>query len=190
MAGCWMSRGSTTFPGFGKVQNRMGRLINDLLNLSRITTLADFTLEPVNLSLLAERIAAERKAEVPQRQVDFQIEADLIAQGDRQLLKIILENLVSNALKFTGPRAQAVIQIGQLTQDGGPVYFVRDNGAGFNMQYANKLFGPFQRLHSEKEFPGSGIGLATVQRIIRRHGGRVWAESVEGQGATFYFTLA
>ena len=172
-----------------EASRRMNQLINDLLDLSRVTR-ADFTRQRVDLSALANSIAAELKAQSPQRQVEFEITVDLIVQGDASLLKIVLENLLNNAYKFTSRREQASIQVGRVEQDGQWIYFVRDNGAGFDMDYANKLFGAFQRLHSEKEFPGTGIGLATVQRIIHRHGGRVWAEGAVDQGATFYFTIA
>jgi light-regulated signal transduction histidine kinase (bacteriophytochrome) len=114
----------------------------------------------------------------------------LTVQGDEHLLRAALENLLNNAWKFTGKRSQARIEFGVLEQDGQPIYFVRDNGVGFNMAYADKLFNTFQRLHSATEFPGSGIGLATVRRIIQRHGGRIWAESSAEQGTTFYFTLS
>ena len=156
--------------------------------MSRVTR-ADFTRQRVDLSALANSITAELKAQSPSRQVEFQIAANMLVQGDGNLLKIVLENLLNNAFKFTSRREQALIQVGRVEQDGQWIYFVRDNGAGFHMDYANKLFGAFQRLHSEKEFPGTGIGLATVQRIIHRHGGRVWAEGVVGHGATFYFQL-
>jgi light-regulated signal transduction histidine kinase (bacteriophytochrome) len=174
-----------------RIQNasqRMGQLIHDLLNLSRISR-AEFIRQEVDLSVLANAIMAELNALSPQRQVEFELPAQMIVQGDANLLKIALENLLNNALKFTSQRELAVIQVGMLAQDGDPIYFVRDNGAGFDMTYANKLFGPFQRLHNENEFPGTGIGLATVQRIVQRHGGRVWAEGAVEQGATFYFTL-
>jgi light-regulated signal transduction histidine kinase (bacteriophytochrome) len=125
----------------------------------------------------------------PNHVVDVEIERGMTANGDPHLLKVVLDNLVGNAWKYSGKRAQARIEVGRLTQNGRVAYFVRDNGAGFDMTYAHKLFGVFQRLHGTSEFPGTGIGLATVQRIIRRHGGQVWAEGTVGQGATFYFTL-
>lgn len=172
-----------------EASEHMGQLINDLLNLSRIGR-AVFTRQQVDLSGLANKIVAELKAQFPHRRVDFEIAANLIVQGDENLLKIAMENLLNNACKFTSQREQAIIQVGSVEQDGERIFFVRDNGAGFNMEYANKLFIAFQRLHSEREFPGTGIGLATVQRIIRRHGGRVWAEGEIDKGATFYFTVA
>jgi signal transduction histidine kinase len=124
-----------------------------------------------------------------QRQVTVVINPNMRVEGDINLVKIVLENLLSNAVKFTGKCEQAVIQVGMLEQSGERIFFVRDNGAGFNMEYASKLFAPFQRLHGVEEFPGSGIGLSIVQRIITRHGGRIWPESKLGQGTTFYFTL-
>jgi len=167
---------------------RMGQLIEDLLDLSRITRRA-LSRERVNLSDLALEIASELRAEHPQRQVEFAIAPDLAAVGDRHLLRIALQNLAANAWKFTGKCQCARIEFGVRQQDGERVYFVRDNGVGFDMAYADKLFTPFQRLHGAQEFPGTGIGLATVQRIVIRHGGRVWAEAAVGKGATFSFTL-
>jgi light-regulated signal transduction histidine kinase (bacteriophytochrome) len=121
--------------------------------------------------------------------VTFIIHEDVVGSGDASLLRIALENLLANAWKFTGPRDEARIEFGALQGDKEPVYFVRDNGAGFDMRHKNKLFGAFQRLHSQTEFEGSGIGLATVSRIVHRHGGRIWAESDVGHGATFFFSL-
>ncbi|OUL33298.1 histidine kinase [Nostoc sp. T09] len=168
---------------------RMGQLIDDLLNLSRLMR-SEMQLEPVDLSLLAKVIYAELQESQPERQVDCVIEPGLIAQGDSRLLQMMLTNLLDNAWKFTSKHTQAKIEFGTMSQESGiPIYFVRDDGAGFDMAYANKLFGPFQRLHRIDEFPGTGIGLAIVQRIVHRHGGRVWAEGVVEQGATFYFTL-
>jgi len=171
-----------------EASRRMGQLINDLLSLSRVTR-ADFTRMQVDLSVMAKEIADDLKTQDPQRNVEFIISPGLIAQGDSNLLKIVFENLLNNAVKFTGTVEQAHIQVGAVEMDGERVYFVRDNGVGFDMEYAGKLFAPFQRLHSMQEFPGTGIGLVTVQRIIYRHGGRIWPEAVVNQGATFYFTL-
>ncbi len=167
---------------------RMAQLIDDLLGLSRVTR-ADFRRERVDLSALAETVAAELKRTAPRREVEFVITPGISVDGDMRLLQVVLENLVGNAWKYTGKCARARIEFGVSRQDGKVSYYVRDNGAGFDMAYANKLFGAFQRLHSSGEFEGTGIGLATVQRIVHRHGGRVWAEGAVGQGATFYFTL-
>jgi light-regulated signal transduction histidine kinase (bacteriophytochrome) len=166
---------------------RMGQLIDDLLHLSRVTR-SDMYRQKVDLSALARKIAAQLQESQPERQVEFDITPDLVVNGDARLLRVLLENLIGNAFKFTGKRARARIKFGRTISDGVLVYFVQDNGAGFDMAYAGKLFGAFQRLHPEAEFEGTGIGLATVQRIINRHGGRIWAEGQEGKGATFYFT--
>lgn len=168
---------------------RMGGLIDELLKLSRLSR-SEMRKEPVDLSALAQEIAAELQQTQPERQVEFVISEGLATVGDRQLLRVALGNLLGNAWKFTSKRQQARIEF-SITQNGDKkAYFVRDNGAGFDMTYAKKLFGAFQRLHDTTEFPGTGIGLATVQRIIHRHGGSVWAEGTMGKGATFYFTLS
>ncbi len=167
---------------------RMAQLIDDLLSLSRVTR-AEIRREEVDLSAMAHSIAEELRRTEPEREVEFAISPGLLARGDARLLHVVLQNLLSNAWKFTRKKAQARIELGVTEDNGRPVYFVRDNGAGFDMAYADKLFGAFQRLHSAREFEGTGIGLATVQRIIHRHGGRVWAEAAVGKGATFYFTL-
>jgi light-regulated signal transduction histidine kinase (bacteriophytochrome) len=168
---------------------RMGHLIDDMLNLSRVTR-SEMYLQPVDLSLLASGICTELQQTQPERQVEFIIQTGLLAQGDSHLVGLLLENLLNNAWKFTSQHPRAQIELGTCKSESGmPVYFVRDDGAGFDMAYVNKLFGPFQRLHSMNEFPGNGIGLATVQRIVHRHGGQVWAEGSLEHGATFYFTL-
>jgi PAS domain S-box-containing protein len=167
---------------------RMGQLIDDLLNLSRVTR-SEMHRESVDLSAIAQMIATELQEAQPERQVEFQIVMGLVANGDSRLLRIVLENLLGNAWKFTGKHSRARIEFGRYSHDGVHTYFVRDDGAGFDMAYTDKLFGAFQRLHGAKEFQGTGIGLATVQRIIHRHSGRVWAEAAVEQGATFYFTL-
>lgn len=167
---------------------RMGALIDDLLQLSRVTR-AEITYTPVNLSRLTRSIAARMQELYPGRRIQFTIEDGLIVEGDSQLLDIAMTNLLDNASKFTAPRPEAIIEFGKNNSDGKTVYFVRDNGVGFDMQYASKMFGAFQRMHKISDFPGTGIGLATVQRIIRRHSGEVWAEAEVGRGATFYFTL-
>ncbi len=166
----------------------MDQLIDDLLQLSRITR-GDIQQEQVNLSALATAVAAELQEAEPQRQVEFLITDGLVADGDPRLLRVVMENLLSNAWKFTSQQPCGIIEVGKAEQDGQQVYFVRDNGTGFDMAYADKLFSAFQRLHSDAEFEGNGIGLATVQRIIHRHGGRIWGEGEVGQGATFYFAV-
>lgn len=168
--------------------HRMGQLIDDLLNLSRITR-SKMNKKTVDLSTLAKTIAAELWEKYPGRQVEFVIADGLIVYGDSQLLKIALDNLLNNAWKFTQKRLRAKIEFGTTRYKENTAFFIRDNGVGFDMAYSNKLFGAFQHLHSATEFEGTGIGLATVQRIIHRHGGRIWAEGVVNQGAIFYFTL-
>lgn len=167
---------------------RMGHLIDDLLMLSRITR-SEMHRQPVDLSALAAMVADNLQKTEPQRRVRWSIASRLTAQGDPRLLQIVLENLLGNAWKFTGKQPAPRIEFGVMERHGARAFFVRDNGAGFDMTYAGKLFGAFQRLHAAADFPGTGIGLATVQRIIRRHGGQIEAEGVTGRGATFYFTL-
>jgi len=167
---------------------RMSRMIDDLLKLSRIAR-GEVERDEVNLSNLAESVIFGLQQTDSKRLVKFIIAPGMQAMGDLKLLRIALENLLGNAWKFTANTQQPVIEFGLAEDKGKKTYFVRDNGAGFNMEYASKLFHPFQRLHSASEFAGTGIGLASVQRIITRHGGRVWAEGVVGKGATFYFTL-
>jgi len=168
---------------------RMGQLIDDLLVLSRVTR-GEMHRERVDLSGLAQATAEELRKEGPERTAEFIIADGLVANGDEQLLRVVLANLLGNAWKFTSKHEKARIEFAAARQQSGePAYFVRDDGAGFDMAYVDKLFGPFQRLHAMHEFPGSGVGLASVQRIIRRHGGRVWAEAEVEHGATFYFTL-
>lgn len=168
---------------------RMGNLIDDLLNLAQVTR-SEMKLEPVNLSLLASSICTELQQSQPERSVEFIVQPELMARGDARLLQILLINLLNNAWKFSANNPHAQVEFGILSAETNPpVYFVRDNGTGFDMAFANKLFGPFQRLHSATEFQGNGIGLATVQRITHRHGGKVWAEGILDEGATFYFTL-
>jgi light-regulated signal transduction histidine kinase (bacteriophytochrome) len=166
----------------------MGQLIDDILNLSRITR-AEVHLNKVDLSELANEVVDDLKRLNPERRVYFIINSQLEGYGDRNLLKLVLQNLLGNAFKFTGKQPEARIEFGTTYCNGEMAYFVRDNGVGFDMAYANKLFKPFQRLHRPEEFSGTGIGLASVQRIISRLGGRVWAEGKEGRGAVFYFTL-
>jgi signal transduction histidine kinase len=167
---------------------RMGQLIDDLLNLSRITR-GTFDQQPVHLSELAEDIVADLRADHPRRQVECLIGPGLTTTGDPGLLRVALQNLLSNAWKFTATRQVARIEFGLDNRDGERAYFVRDNGVGFDMNYAELIFTPFHRLHGEREFPGTGIGLALVQRVVNRHGGRIWAEAAVKEGATLFFTL-
>ena len=167
---------------------RMGALIDDMLLLSRLTR-DEMKLENVDVTALARGVVDELRAREPQRSVEFESNGATPAKGDARLVRIALTNLLGNSWKFTRVRKPAHISFGGETRDGESVFFVKDDGVGFDMRYADKLFGAFQRLHSTTEFEGTGIGLATVQRIVHRHGGRVWAESVVGKGTTFYFTL-
>ncbi|HEY6837788.1 MAG TPA: ATP-binding protein [Geobacteraceae bacterium] len=166
----------------------MDRLIGDMMVLSRITR-TDISREAVDLSETARRIASVLMLTAPDRRAEFIVCPDLVAEGDPQLLRVLLDNLLGNAWKYTGMVSDAHIEFGAVARDGEQVFFVRDNGAGFAMKDADLLFRPFQRLPNARVFPGTGIGLATVQRIIHRHGGRVWGEGAEGKGATFFFTL-
>ncbi len=167
----------------------MDTLIDGLLRLSRLSR-GEIRPQATNLSTMVHTIGAELHDADPTRQVELVVAEDIMANGDRALLRIVLENLLSNAWKFTSHRATARIEFGAKQQsDGLLAYFVADNGAGFDMKYADTLFGPFQRFHNPNEFPGTGIGLASVQRIVHRHRGRIWAQSTVGQGTTFYFTL-
>jgi len=167
---------------------RMGTLIDDLLKLARVTR-AEMRTEVVDLSGMARDIAAELQRATPERQVEFAIAPGLKARGDARLLRVALDNLLRNSWKYTAKQPGPRVEFGSVEANGGQAFMVRDNGAGFDMKYADKLFGVFQRLHSAAEFEGTGVGLATVRRIINRHGGRIWAEGAVDQGATFYFTL-
>ncbi|HKV03714.1 MAG TPA: ATP-binding protein [Candidatus Acidoferrales bacterium] len=167
---------------------QMGVLIDALLTLSRVAR-AEILRQSVDLTALAASIAGDLKTTQPERRVEFVIAQGLEAEGDPRLLRAVLENLLSNAWKFTSAHAHARIEFGRTDHDGRPAFHVRDDGAGFDPAYADRLFGAFQRLHSTSQFAGTGVGLATVQRIIHRHGGRIWAEGAVEQGATFYFTL-
>jgi signal transduction histidine kinase len=167
---------------------RMGVLIDDLLDLSRLGR-AEIRREEVDVSLLARTVAGGLGQDGRQWRLDWRIQDGLSARADPRLLRVVLENLLGNAFKYTSKNARARIEVGMSEMGGTRVWYVRDDGAGFDMQYAGKLFSPFQRLHSAKEFPGTGIGLATVQRVVHRHGGRIWAESAPGAGAAFMFTL-
>jgi light-regulated signal transduction histidine kinase (bacteriophytochrome) len=167
---------------------RMAQLIDDLLNLSGVSR-ATIERQIINLSSLAHNVVRDLQQAHRERIVEIAITPDLVGRGDQRLMRIVLENLINNAWKFTSKQEYARIEFGVQDVDHQRIYFVRDNGAGFDMNYANKLFGTFQRLHANSEFPGIGIGLAIVQRIIHRHRGHVWAEGTTGKGATFYFTL-
>jgi light-regulated signal transduction histidine kinase (bacteriophytochrome) len=145
--------------------------------------------EDIDLSALATTVIGDLTKAQPPRDIEVQIAAGLVGRGDAHLLRVLLENLLGNAWKFTGRQTAARVEFGARREGDRLVYYVRDNGVGFDMTYAHKLFGAFQRLHAATEFPGTGIGLATVERIVHRHGGRVWAHSEIGQGATFFFTL-
>ena len=167
---------------------RMGQLIEDLLELSRLSR-SELKREHVNLSATAETIFQELRKAEPERCVESLVTPNLTAFGDSHLLRIALQNLIQNSWKFTRHRPQAKIEFGASVEGGSPGFYIKDNGTGFNMEYAGKLFQPFQRLHDAKEYPGTGIGLALVQRIIRRHAGSIRVEAEENQGATFFFTI-
>ncbi|CAG1019845.1 Phytochrome-like protein cph1 [Burkholderiaceae bacterium] len=168
---------------------RMNSMIDALLALSQLST-QPLARQPVNLSQLAHYIADDLRRQSPQRQVKFFIEPDLQVQGDPTLLRVVLENLLGNAWKYTGKCRDPQIWFGRDAQQPGPSFAVRDNGAGFDMRFADRLFGVFQRLHSATDFQGTGVGLASVRRIVRRHGGDIWAEAEVDRGASFHFTLA
>jgi light-regulated signal transduction histidine kinase (bacteriophytochrome) len=166
----------------------MNELINRLLNFSQ-TACKEIKKEKVDLSSIAQRIATNLKLKDPERKADLKVQKKLVVKGDRYLLQEVLENLIGNAWKYTGMQETAVIEFGATENEGKTACFVRDNGIGFDSAQAAKLFVPFQTLHSRDEFKGNGVGLATVKRIIQRHGGQVWAKGEIGKGATFYFTL-
>ena len=167
---------------------RMGQLIEDLLNLSRISRL-EILWREVDLSALAGQVAQDLQQRDPEHKVSVSIWDNITVHADQRLLRVALENLLGNAWKFSSKTQEPRIEVGMLQEGERRVIFVRDNGAGFDMAYADKLFGAFQRLHGVHEFPGTGIGLATVQRIVSRHGGRIWCQAAPGKGATFFFTL-
>jgi light-regulated signal transduction histidine kinase (bacteriophytochrome) len=167
---------------------RMGQLIDDMLKLSRLTR-GELLQQSIDLTALAHEVVEELKKSDAGRSVDVVIAHGLTATGDARLVRVVLVNLFGNAWKFTGPQAGPRIEMGQVQVDGQQAFFIKDNGVGFDPQHAGKLFGAFQRLHTASEFPGTGVGLATVQRIVHRHGGRIWAESAVGKGATFFFTM-
>jgi two-component system sensor histidine kinase/response regulator len=167
---------------------KMGRMIDALLNLARLDR-HSMVLEMTSLNSLVDIVVQDLKPEIGEREIEWRVGSLSSVKCDPGLLQQVFANLLSNAVKYTCRRERTVIEIGQSTVDGQTVFFVRDNGAGFNLKYANTLFQAFQRLHTDREFEGTGVGLATVQRIIRKHGGRVWAEAEQDKGATFYFTL-
>jgi signal transduction histidine kinase len=168
--------------------NNMSAMINDMLELSKVSRL-EIRKEKIDLYVLSATIITEIRLNDPQREVEVIIEKNMTAGADKKLLTLALTNLLKNGWKFTSKTPHPRIEIGVTEQGGTMVFFVRDNGAGFNMTHVKKLFGAFQRLHSEADFPGTGIGLAIVKRVIEKHGGRVWAQSEPGKGATFFFTL-
>jgi len=166
----------------------MGRLVDDLLSLSKIG-LQELSLEPTPLDSLLRQAMDELTLECSGREIEWRIGELFSAECDPGLMKRVFANLLSNAVKYTGKRDHAMIEVGLTMQNGERVIFVRDNGVGFEMRYVGKLFGVFQRLHKARDFEGTGVGLAIVQRIIRKHGGRIWAQAELNQGATFFFTL-
>jgi PAS domain S-box-containing protein len=168
--------------------NHMGQLIDDLLKLSRLSR-KELRLEPVNLSQMAKDILHDLQAQEPQRQVEIHIQEGMCIQADIGLIRVALYNLLTNAWKFTGKKEKSVIEFGVTQMNDARTFYIRDNGVGFDMKYADMMFGAFQRLHDAREFSGIGVGLATVQRIVHRHGGKIWAEATVNQGATFYFSL-
>ena len=171
-----------------RAAQRMAALIDDLLSLSTVSR-SDLKLMNVDLTAIARDIATTLKERAPERAVDFIAAEGIKVSGDPGLLRIALENLLGNSWKFTAGKPSALIEFGQLERAGEIVFYVRDNGAGFDMTYAGRLFGAFERLHEAKDFPGTGIGLAIVERVLTKHGGRIWAEAEAGKGATFYFSL-
>lgn len=185
LEGSLSERDSDYFNRVRKAAQNMSKLIDDLLTLARVTR-ADVKLASLNLSRLATTVAERLMENQPERDITLQIEPDIKVLADPALLQVAIENLLGNAFKFTSTEENALIEIGSMTQDGETVIFVRDNGVGFDMSYADKLFTPFQRLHSASEFPGTGVGLASIKRVMSKLGGRIWAESSVGEGATFY----
>jgi signal transduction histidine kinase len=171
-----------------EASQRMAELIDDLLDLSRINQ-SQMVRQEVDFSHLAAECASRISERYPGRQVTLLIEPGMTLQGDLRLLRIAMDNLLDNAWKYTAPAAHAAVDVGSVTVNGERCFYVRDNGVGFDMAYAGKLFGPFQRMHSDAQFPGTGIGLVTVQRILSRHGGRVWADAAPNRGTTMTFTL-
>jgi light-regulated signal transduction histidine kinase (bacteriophytochrome) len=167
---------------------QMGELIDDLLKLSRVTRL-EMQYNEVDLTGIAKALVTQLSEVNPGRQFDLKIENGLSVPGDESMLQIALTNLLENAFKFTGPKPLSHIEFGRLNANGSPAFYIRDNGVGFNQENSKNIFGAFQRMHKQSDFPGTGIGLAIVDRVISRHGGHIWAESKPGEGATFYFTI-
>jgi light-regulated signal transduction histidine kinase (bacteriophytochrome) len=166
----------------------MGQLIDDLLKLSRISR-TQLIREPVDLSAMATRVAERLMSQVPDQKTTCHIAPNLHVKGEPNLIEVVLTNLFSNAFKFTSRTENPVVEFGETIIDNENTLFIRDNGVGFNLELATNLFGAFQRMHKQSEFPGTGIGLATVHRVVNLHQGKIWANSAPGQGATFYFTL-
>ncbi|MHC9539123.1 MAG: ATP-binding protein [Vulcanimicrobiota bacterium] len=181
-------QGRDYFNRICRATNKMSQLIDDILKLSRLSR-REMNHERVDMSSLARASLERLQADEPARKIESVIQDGMTAQGDRKLMEIMWDNLIGNAWKYTARKERPVIECGSVTNDGETVFFIRDNGAGFDMTYSGKLFTPFQRFHSECDFPGSGIGLTIVSRIVERHGGRIWAESEVGKGSTFYLTL-
>jgi light-regulated signal transduction histidine kinase (bacteriophytochrome) len=171
-----------------KAADRMNLLIDAFISMARISR-AELRIEKINLSRIAEEVLGFLRSANPARKVEAVIAPGLECHGDERLLRIALENLIGNAWKFTARKESARIEVGATQQDGAQVFFVRDNGAGFDRSLAHKLFRAFERLHHTSQFEGLGVGLSTVHRVIEKHAGRIWAEGEEGQGATFYFTV-
>jgi light-regulated signal transduction histidine kinase (bacteriophytochrome) len=180
--------GKTYLERVRKATQKMGFLIDDILKLSRVTR-SEFQYESIDLSYMVREIAEKVKKNNPERTVDVTVREGINVKGDPYLMRIALDNLMENAWKFTARGPRPKIEFGSIDRDGETINFIKDDGVGFDMAYVDKLFGAFERLHTSHEFPGTGIGLATVRRIIHRHGGRIWAEGEVGKGATFYFTL-
>jgi light-regulated signal transduction histidine kinase (bacteriophytochrome) len=167
---------------------QMGHLVDDLLNLARVGK-RELNLQVTGLSSIVESVAGVLKRETTERAVEWKLQSLPFVECDPALIEVVFTNLLSNAVKYTRPREQAIIEVGSVEENGQPVIFVRDNGVGFSMKYADKLFGVFQRLHRVEDFEGTGVGLATVQRILHKHGGKIWAEAELDKGACFYFTI-
>ncbi len=182
------TRGREYVRYLAEAARHMDRLIDGLLALGRVAR-SELSPVTVDLGAVAKTITDRLRAADPARDTEFLIDAPVTAHGDARLLEVVLENLLGNAWKFTAGRRRACIEFGRRAEAASTAYFVRDDGVGFDMRYAGKLFGPFQRLHSPKDFPGIGMGLATAQRIVHLHGGRIWPDGAVDRGATFYFTL-